>query len=73
VGSLDKRLEALEGRIGPAEATDPVERERRRAAFYERLQLACEKAEREEAEGKPQRRKAIEELIESMRRRARGA
>jgi hypothetical protein len=68
-----RRLEALEGRIGPAEEMDLVERERRRATLYERLQLACEKAEREEAEGKPQRRKAIEELIESMRRRARGA
>jgi hypothetical protein len=73
VGSIERRLEALEGRLGPAEETDPLERERRRVAFYESLEAACEKAEREEAEGFPHRRKAIEELIESMRRRTRGS
>ena len=73
MGSLERRLEALEGHLGAAVETDPLERERRRADFYECLEAACEKAEREEAEGFPHRRKAIEELIESMRRRARGA
>jgi hypothetical protein len=51
VGSLERRLEALEGRLGPAEETDPAERERRRAAFYESLEAAWEKADVEAAEG----------------------
>ncbi len=72
MGSLERRLERLDGRIGSAEETDPAERERQRAAFYERLQIVREKAEREEAEGKPQRRIGLENLLEAIRRR-RGA
>jgi hypothetical protein len=70
MGSIVRRLEALEGRIGPAEETDPVDRERQRAAFYERLEAAWEKADAEATEGLPQRRRALEQLIESMKRRA---
>jgi hypothetical protein len=69
--ALERRLEALEGRIGCAEETDPAERERRRVAFLEMYERAREKAEREEAEGKPQRRIALENLVESIRRRQR--
>jgi hypothetical protein len=69
---LERRLERLEDRIGSVSSADPAERERQRAAFDERLQIVREKAAREETEGKPQRRIALESLLESISRRRRG-
>ena len=63
--SLNSRLVSLEdlAKPGAAEETDPVERERRRAAFREMVEGAA-------TEGNPARRRALEQLIESMKRRA---
>jgi hypothetical protein len=73
VASLERRIQQLEEVYQLSSGSDdPVEREKRRAAFVETFERAWEKAEREEALGKPRRRELLEELIESMRRR-RGA
>jgi hypothetical protein len=74
MGSLDRRIQQLEevyhaSPPGSLASLDPEARERR-AALVESMQLARAKAEREEAKGYPQRRRALEQLIESMKRRA---
>lgn len=71
MGSIERRLADLERRFGPP-PDDPVERarlEEKREAFRVRLKRAGEQAEREEAEGSPQRRQALDELEAHMRRR----
>ena len=72
MGSIERRIRQLEEfhHIAPPEPEDLAER---KAALLETMRSAREKAEREEAEGKPQRRIALDNLEESMRRRARGA
>lgn len=71
MGSIEHRLTDLERCFGPP-PDDPAERarlEEKREAFRVRLERASEQAEREEAEGKPQRRQALDELKAHMRRR----
>jgi hypothetical protein len=72
VGSIERRIQQLEGLYQASPGSDSgaaEEREMRRGAFLEMLQGAREKAAREEAEGYPQRRIALDNLLESMRRR----
>ncbi len=72
MGSLGKRIRQLEElyQTPPVEPEDLAER---KAALLETMRSVREKAEREEAEGYPQRRIALDNLEESMRRRSRGA
>ena len=73
MGSIGRRVRRLEEVCRLSSGNDnPVEREKRRAAFVETFERAWERAEREEAVGLPRRRRALEQLIESVRRR-RGA
>ena len=73
MGSIERRIEQLEEVYrGPSGCADPLEAEKRRAAFVETFERAWQKAEREEAEGNPRRRRALEQLVGSMRGR-RGA
>jgi hypothetical protein len=70
VGSIERRIQQLEEVYHASlEGESPEVREERRVAFLEMYERAREKAAREEAEGKPQRRIALENLLEFMRRR----
>jgi hypothetical protein len=72
VGSIDRRIEALERLYGgPSREEDPPGLARRREEVKSTLGRTYEKAEREEAEGNPQRRIALEALEEQMRKRIR--
>jgi hypothetical protein len=72
MSALERRIQQLEDlyHSSPWEESPEV-REERRADFLEMYERAREKAEREEAEGKPQRRIALENLLESISRRRR--
>ena len=69
MGSIERRIQQLEElyHASPGEESPEV-REERRAAFLKMYERVREKAEREEAEGKPQRRIALDNLIESIGR-----
>ena len=78
MGSLESRLGRLEGRVGPTPRRDPAQELEREAIIAELKQLEemkgplRERAEREAAEGYPQRLRAIEELermVEAWERR----
>ncbi len=76
MGSIDRRIEALEKLYGVDEGAEEKERrtEEMRAAMLTRLERAREQAEREETAGDPRRRLALDELEEAIRkRRERGA
>ncbi len=70
MGSIDRRIEALEKLYGerPGEE-DPEEVARRREEFKAELERGYEMAGREEAEGHPQRRVALDNLVRSLRAR----
>jgi hypothetical protein len=70
VGSIERRIQQLEEAYHASpEGESPEVREERRVAFLEMSERAREKATREEAEGKPQRRMALDNLLEPMSRR----
>jgi molecular chaperone GrpE (heat shock protein) len=72
VGSIERRIEALERSLG-TKAHEEASEERKR--LIEKLKAgrpeAEEKMAREEAEGDFTRRRALEELEESLKRRIR--
>lgn len=70
MGSLDRRIRQLEElyRTSPSEAS-AEDLAQRKAAFIATMKRAREKAEREEAEGDPGRRMALDELEEHLGRR----
>jgi hypothetical protein len=72
MGSLERRIRQLE-ELNRASGSTGEDMAERKAALLETMRSAREKAEREEAEGKPQRCIALDNLEEFMRRRARGA
>ena len=71
MGSLDRRIEALERlyAMGDGPDLEPQDLEERRAAFWESWQSAMQKAEREAAAGDSRRLRALENLEASMRER----
>jgi hypothetical protein len=78
VGSLDKRIEALERlyAMGEDSGLEPPDLEERRARLREDLERGYERAEREAAAGDSRRLHALEDLertfkarVESRRRR----
>jgi hypothetical protein len=71
VGSLDRRIEALERlyAMGDGPDLEPQDLEERRAAMREEWQRGWEKAEREAAAGDSRRLDALRELERNMRER----
>jgi hypothetical protein len=69
VGSIDKRIEALERLYGVEHEVDPAEMVRRREEFKVKLLRVREKADAEAAAGNPRRREQLYELEEHMKRR----
>jgi len=73
MGNVDKRVENLERLYSPKAAYEgPEERARQSAEFAAKLRRVEEKAAREEAEGLPARRHALNELLEFMRSKRAG-
>ena len=72
MGSLDRRIEALERlyAMGDGPDLEPQDLEERRAAMREEWQRGWEKAEREAAAGDTRRLRALENLERTMRERA---
>jgi len=66
MGSLNRRIARLERLYNTVPCEAPAEKEQRLARLKAKLQAAEEKAAREEAEGNPARRIALEELKEYM-------
>jgi len=77
VGSLEKRLEALEGRFDPTHGWNPAQELEREAIIAELKRLEeereplRERAKCEAEEGQPQRLRAIEELDRMVEERER--
>jgi hypothetical protein len=71
VGSLDRRIEALERLYATGEdsSLQPPDLEERRARLRESLQRGWEQAEREAAAGDSRRLHALEDLERRMRER----
>jgi hypothetical protein len=70
MGSIDRRIEALEKAYGESpREEDPAEVARWREELKAGLERAYEKAGREEREGHPQRRVALDNLVRSLRAR----
>ena len=72
MGSLDRRIEALEKLYAMGDGPDPEPQnlEERRAAMREEWRRGWEKAEREAAAGDSRRLRALENLERTMRERA---
>ena len=71
--SIERRIEALESAYGTGPEEDSEAMARRRDERKALWPGVLEKAAREEAEGNPTRRIALEELEEQVKRRARGS
>ncbi len=71
MGSLDRRIEALERLYTTSEgsALEPLDLEERRARLRESWQSAKEQAEREAAAGDSRRLRALEDLERSFKAR----
>jgi hypothetical protein len=72
MGSLEKRLETLEGHVGPKPRRSPAEELEREARIAELRRLhgtIREVAQREAEEGYPQRMRALQELNEHVEKR----
>lgn len=70
MGSVERRIRQLEDRYHAGEEPGGrEEREKRRRDFLEKLQSSRAKAESEERMGDPRRRRALDELEESIKRR----
>ena len=71
MGSLDRRIEALERlyAIGEGPGLEPPDLEERRAAMREEWRRGWEKAEREAAAGDSRRLHALQQLERRMRER----
>jgi hypothetical protein len=73
MASIEKRIRQLEDRYHAGGAGEEPggneEREKRRRDFLEKLQSMRAKAESEERMGNPRRRRALDELEESIKRR----
>ena len=71
MGSLDRRIEALERlyAMGDGPDLEPQDLEERRAAMREEWQRGWEKAEREAAAGDSRRLHALQQLERRMRER----
>jgi hypothetical protein len=69
VGSIERRVEALERSLGGTPVEDTEELKRRREEMKASWPRAWERALAEEAAGDPRRRIALEELEESVKRR----
>jgi hypothetical protein len=75
MGSLEKRLETLEGRIAPTPrrtAAEELEREARIAELGAGYGTIREVAEREAEEGFPERLRALKELEGHVEKRLKG-
>jgi len=68
MGSIAKRIERLERLYNTEPYENPAEKEQQLARLRAKLQEVEEKAAREEAEGDPRRRIALEELKEFMKK-----
>jgi molecular chaperone GrpE (heat shock protein) len=69
VGSIDRRIQDLERLLGGAPEADSEERKRLIEELKARWPAFEEKMAREEAEGNFARRRALEEIEESVKRR----
>jgi hypothetical protein len=70
MASIERRIRQLEDRYHAGEEPGgDEEREKRRRDFLEQLQSIRAKAESEERMGDPRRRRALDELEESIKRR----
>jgi hypothetical protein len=71
MGSLDKRIEALERLYAMDEGSglQPPDLEERKAAMREDMRSGWEQAEREAAAGDSRRLHALEDLVRSMKER----
>jgi hypothetical protein len=70
MASIERRIRQLEDRYHAREEPGGnEEREKRRRDFLEKLQSIRAKAESEERMGDPRRRRALDELEESIKRR----
>jgi hypothetical protein len=69
MGDIERRIEALERAYGTEPEEDSEVMARRREELKARISSAYGKAAREEAEGNPARRIALEELEATMKRR----
>jgi hypothetical protein len=75
MASIDARTRRLEKLYNESEdpyREDPEEKARQNAEFAAKLRRVEEKAAREEAEGLPARRHALNELLEFMRSKRAG-